>query len=105
MQVDHLLNRVAFGAKPGEIKAVSATRAEGYLEQQLHPERIDDDALGDRLARLTTLRMSTAQLTESYGPRRAMMNPPRQLLEELQAQKLIRAVHSERQFQEVMTDF
>jgi uncharacterized protein (DUF1800 family) len=104
-QVEHLLNRLAFGAKPGEIKAVSETGAEGYLERQLHPDRVDDSALDSRLLKLTTLRMTTAQLTENYGPRRSMLNPPRQLLEELQAQKLIRAVHSERQFQEVMTDF
>ena len=33
------------------------------------------------------------------------LNLPQKLLEELQAQKIIRAVHSERQLQEVMTDF
>ena len=33
------------------------------------------------------------------------LQPPQRLLQELQAQKLIRAVHSEQQLQEVMTDF
>ena len=104
-QTEHLLNRIAFGGNPSEIKAVSELGPEKYFERQLHPDRIDDSALENRLTSLTTLRMTTAQLTENYGPRRAMLNPPRRLLEELQAQKLVRAVHSERQLQEVMTDF
>src|SRR5688572_31689487 len=33
------------------------------------------------------------------------LKQPQQLLQELVAQKVIRAVHSERQLQEVMTDF
>src|SRR5439155_14693571 len=33
------------------------------------------------------------------------LNVPQQILMELQAQKIIRAVHSRRQLQEVMTDF
>jgi uncharacterized protein (DUF1800 family) len=58
--------------------------------------------------------MSTAELLQSYRPPRQarqlqtrpmMLNGPQQILQELQAQKLVRAVHSKRQLQEVMTDF
>jgi uncharacterized protein (DUF1800 family) len=52
--------------------------------------------------------MSTSEILSKYArPRQnlAGAEPPRKLLEELAAQKIIRAVHSERQLQEVMTDF
>lgn len=94
-QVIHLLNRVAFGPRPGDIKQITP---EKYLDEQLHPERIDDSEAQARVASLKSLSMATADIIDAY-------QPPRPLLEELCANKIIRAVHSERQLHEVMTDF
>jgi len=112
--VIHLLNRIAFGARPGDVERVSDIGIEKYLEQQLQPERIDDNATEARLSHLRSIRMSTEELLKTYlRPRQArqlqmrsmLQNVPQQILQDLQAQKVIRAVHSQRQLQEVMVDF
>ena len=111
---NHVLNRIAFGPRPGDLVRIQDVGFEKYLDQQLHPDRIDDSATETRLANLNSLQMSTADLFDRYRPprqaRQLQMRPmfqnvPQQILQELQAQKVIRAVHSERQLQEVMTDF
>jgi uncharacterized protein (DUF1800 family) len=110
----HLLNRIAFGADAGEVERVQDIGPEKYLEQQLHPERIADDSVEERLGHLPSIRMTTAELIQRYRPlqqaRALQMRPmprdtPQEILLELQAHKLVRAVHSQRQLQEVMTDF
>ncbi len=112
--LNHLLNRVAFGPRPGDNERIREIGVDKYLDQQFHPDRIDDSAAEARLANLPTLRMSTAEITARYQPpRRARrlqmgspnLNVPQQILLELQLQKLIRAAHSQRQLHEVMTDF
>src|SRR5262245_21375093 len=112
--INHLLNRIAFGLRPGDTKKVQNLGVEKYIEQQLHPDQIDDKALEAKLSNLNSLQMSTAELIDRYRPPRQarqlqmrpmLLNVPQQILLELQAQKVIRAVHSERQLHEVMTDF
>ncbi len=116
-KITHLLNRMTFGPRPGDVELVQKSGIDTYLDQQLHPEKISDPGMDERLASLPSLEMSTAEIFTYYPqPRRNKApnmapfavsegEPPRKLLEELQAQKIIRAVHSERQLQEVMTDF
>ena len=101
--VTHLLNRIGFGPRPGQIERVRQIGVDKYLEQQLHPDRIDDNGTERLLAALPSIRMTASQITAQY--QKGAKNPPQELLTELQAQKLIRAVHSERQLQEVMTGF
>jgi uncharacterized protein (DUF1800 family) len=93
----HVLNRVAFGARPGDIERVRQMGVDKYIDQQLHPERIDDGALDAKLEPFTSLKMDREEILQA--------NPPRRLLVELQGQKIVRAVSSERQLNEVMTDF
>ena len=117
-KITHLLNRTGYGVRPGDVELVRRIGIEKYIDQQLHPERIPDKAVDDRLAGLPSIRMSVADIYRNYPARQQAtavfqmsprltqgLNPPRELLEELQAQKIIRAVHSGRQLQEVMTDF
>src|SRR5229473_8420132 len=61
----HALNRLAFGPRPGDIERVAAMGVDKWIDQQLHPERIDDHALDARLAPLRTLRMDTRELVEN----------------------------------------
>ncbi|MBW8868600.1 MAG: DUF1800 family protein, partial [Acidobacteria bacterium] len=56
--IAHLLNRIAFGPRPGDVERVRAIGIERHLDEQLHPERIADAALSERLAGLTTVRLS-----------------------------------------------
>ncbi len=41
----HAVNRLTFGPKPGEVDAVLAQGLDSWIEDQLHPESIDDSAL------------------------------------------------------------
>jgi len=40
----HVLNRLGFGARPGDVERVKAMGIDNYIAQQLSPEKIDDSA-------------------------------------------------------------
>ncbi|HWO02129.1 MAG TPA: DUF1800 domain-containing protein [Blastocatellia bacterium] len=113
----HLLNRVTFGPRPGDLERVKRMGIAAFLEEQLQPDSIDDSQLETRLAVLPTQRMTSAELYQFYPPpnvadeRAKQPNPPpvfgrpQQMIVEQVQQKLVRAVSSNRQLQEVMTDF
>ena len=116
-KVLHLLNRVTFGPRPGDIARVKELGIERFIEEQLHSETIDDSEVAKRLEVLPTPRMASAELYQFYPPvqqaeqRANEKNPqpifgrPQQVLGELVQQKIVRAVSSNRQLQEVLTDF
>jgi len=64
--VSHVLNRVTFGPRPGDVERVQAMGVGAFIDEQLHPERIKDEALESRLAGFETLTMSTRELVETY---------------------------------------
>jgi uncharacterized protein (DUF1800 family) len=64
----HALNRLTFGPRPGDIEQVTAMGVDQWIDQQLHPEKIDDSALEARLQPLRTLRMSSRELVENFPP-------------------------------------
>jgi uncharacterized protein (DUF1800 family) len=130
----HVLNRLAFGPRPGDLERVPRIGVEAWIEQQLEPARIDDRALEARLAAFQTLGLDTPTiLREYYAPamqeRRARQRAAggatdpqdlktpmpqglssaqrraRLVLAELAEARILRAVYSERQLEEVLTDF
>ena len=62
----HVLNRLGFGARPGDIERVQTIGLAKYIDEQLAPEHIADPALDARLASFNTLTMSTRELAEKY---------------------------------------
>ncbi len=64
----HALNRVAFGPRPGDVQRVAAMGVDKWIDQQLHPDKIDDRALDAHLAPFRTLRMDTRELVENFPP-------------------------------------
>jgi uncharacterized protein (DUF1800 family) len=149
-RIIHLLNRLGFGARPGDVERVKAMGLENYINQQLSPEKITDTVAENKVRDLSVLNMTTAELYEKYpqpgqllrqlqarGKLPAEMsedpskntqpaNPlenekyrqvlqeyyrenglerPQRIIAELQASRILRAVYSERQLQEVMVDF
>ena len=64
--VIHVLNRIGFGAAPGDVERVRKMGLAAYLEQQLQPERLADEKIVARLANFETLTMSTEKLAEEY---------------------------------------
>lgn len=113
----HLLNRITFGPRPGDITRVKELGIDRFIEEQLHSETIDDSDLAKRLEVLPTQRMASAELYQLYPPPQAaeqrandknappIFGRPQQVLGELVQQKIVRAVSSNRQLQEVLTDF
>ncbi len=128
-QVNHVLNRLTFGARPGDVEAVRAMGVDRWIDLQLHPERINDAKSDQYFAALESYNESAQALQQKYPP-------PNQLLRQLQAKgdrskltpaetaelrdatagvrkvtieaqsgRIDRALLSERQLQEVMTDF
>jgi uncharacterized protein (DUF1800 family) len=65
----HALNRLSFGPRPGDVERVLSTGVDKWIDQQLHPEKIDDRALDVRLSPFRTLRMNTDEMVESFPPR------------------------------------
>jgi uncharacterized protein (DUF1800 family) len=60
------LNRLGFGPRPGDVKRVKEIGLQKWIDQQLHPESIDDSALDARLERFPTLKMSSAKLLDEF---------------------------------------
>ena len=65
-RVLHALNRLTFGPRPGDEAAVSRMGLEAWFQQQLHPERIDDAALGQRLQAFPAMQLSTSELMRRF---------------------------------------
>ncbi len=187
-RIVHVLNRLGFGARPGDVERVRRMGLENYIEQQLNPSKLSDAVVEAKLKNLSTLSMSNTELLAKYpnpgqlirqlqrrgelpaelaelagqrqqvqqqrrapnatgetpamngeamnapsttmpnadepampgddNPERAKyrraitqymrangMEPPQRIMQELQASRILRAVYSERQLQEVMVDF
>ncbi len=139
----HLLNRFAYGPRPGDVDAVVKMGLDRWFERQL-AAGIPDGPLEDQLRRLPALRMSTAEILETYPPpglvlaealqagvipqgtnrkdfkeedreelrdkvydfaRERGYRAQKELLGQLMTAKLVRAVESNNQLAEVMTDF
>ncbi len=64
----HLLQRATWGARPADVAQVLALGRDRWLDRQLHPARIDDAALEQRLARFPALRMSVPELHRAFPP-------------------------------------
>src|ERR1044072_470174 len=62
----HVLNRLGFGARPGDVARVKAMGLENYIKQQLNPASISDTVADATLKDLAALKMTTAQLYEKF---------------------------------------
>jgi len=65
-EIVRALNRLTYGARPGDLERVRAAGLSGWIERQLRPQTIDDSATEQLLAELTTLRMPIADLLREY---------------------------------------
>jgi uncharacterized protein (DUF1800 family) len=130
----HLLNRLTYGPRPGDVDRVLAMGVDRFIEQQLNPDKIRDDAVERRLEHFEILRLDAEDLGRIYqdevrarrqrqlagandsaraepgeAPRRPRAGQPlpraRRLAGEFQQAAVVRATLSERQLYEVMVDF
>jgi len=64
----HALNRLTFGPRPGDMEKVLSMGVDKWIDLQLHPEKIDDDAVTARLTPFRTLHMDTRELVQNFPP-------------------------------------
>src|SRR5688572_15307927 len=62
----HVLNRITFGPRPGDVEKVKAMGLERYIDQQLSPQRIADEGMDARLSGLPSVTMSSREISEKY---------------------------------------
>lgn len=148
----HVLNRLGFGARPGDVERVKAIGLQKYIEQQLNAPATDSAEVAARLQNFEVLNMETADIFAKYpnpgalirqleggkktiaqnqqnNPNQANdaemtdaerkerqqklreyyqeynLRPAAQIMQQMQASRIIRATYSEYQLQEAMTDF
>jgi uncharacterized protein (DUF1800 family) len=131
-QIIQALSRLTFGPRPGDVLKVRAMGLDKWIDQQLHPDKIDDRANEQFVASYGMLRQDQNDLLKQYAEeqrakremkrdkaaatdaadsmavrkeRQQQLNGRRQVVTQLQSSRVARAVGSERQLQEVMTDF
>jgi uncharacterized protein (DUF1800 family) len=83
----HALNRLAFGPQPGEVAEIEQMGLAKWIDRQLDPESIDDSALQERLADLTTLNMPASELLARFQFPQEEAKREGITLEELQQQR------------------
>lgn len=116
----HVVNRLSYGAFPGEIERVRAMGSRAYIQEQLHPESLPlPQALTARLEALPTWNMDTVQLFRAYGPKAPGGPRKNPTMDEIQAARekaqviqaeaaearLWRAILSPRQLEELLCEF
>jgi uncharacterized protein (DUF1800 family) len=95
--ITHVLSRLTFGVRPSDIGRVKQMGLAAWVDQQLHPTKIDDHAAEAVLAPLAT--------PPDGSDQQEMRKFARQQVQTLAADKVLRAMYSERQLQEVLVDF
>ncbi|MBY0577713.1 MAG: DUF1800 domain-containing protein [Burkholderiales bacterium] len=115
----HVLNRLGFGPAPGDMRRIESMGIENYIQAQLDPESMPlPPKLAAQLDGLDTLHLDPVQLFGKYGPplpaRGEKIDPQAAkdsrrrahvILEQAAQARLLRAMESPRQLQEVMVDF
>lgn len=132
-QVLHALNRLGFGPRPGDVERVRAMGVDRWIAAQLEPARVPDAAGDSVTALFRTQGLALPVLLDEYPPNpvirrlarasltggrdsirvtredsleyRAMRRRSQLVGQELVSARVARAVVSERQLQEVLTDF
>src|SRR5882724_10885886 len=100
-QIVHVLNRLTFGPRPGDVEKVRRLTLEKWIELQLHPDRIPENpVLEAKLKPLETLHMDVAEVLKRYYPLfpAGFVRPPRlpELLPGDQLRKTISGTAEER---------
>ncbi|MDY6803166.1 MAG: DUF1800 domain-containing protein [Cyanobacteriota bacterium] len=118
-RIVHALNRISYGPTPGEIERIKSIGIQAYIESQLKPESISEpQKLTSELAKIRPLSMNPVEVFKEYAiPEREPGKKPtpaqqqatnkrsRGVFNQASKARLMRAIASNRQLQEVMVDF
>jgi len=97
--VAHLLRRTTYAATPALTREVERRGTTAWLEDQLHPGRVNDDAMEHLLKRWPRLRWNTWQVREH------LQDGGWDVMFDLVDTHIARAIWSKRQLLETMVDF
>jgi uncharacterized protein (DUF1800 family) len=111
-----MLNRIAYGPRPGDIERVARMGIDRYIDEQLHPDTLAIPAdLEQTLASLPTRHMTTGELISKFRgvakapdpeeAKRERRDLVRQVASDNNVARLTRAIESPRQLEEVMVEF
>jgi uncharacterized protein (DUF1800 family) len=117
-QAVHILNRIAFGPKPGDIERVMQMGVKRYIDSQLEPSSIAyPEALSARLASLDSINRSAGDVVAEFTELRKEVRDEEEgakqrrragigaiALQTAEA-RVLRAIDSPRQLEEVLVDF
>lgn len=111
----HVLNRLGFGPRPGEVDQVLAQGVGNWIARQFNPQTIPEPAaLISQLSALPTLTASDGELyrrqamlnrDKSDGGKEAKREFDKNVITEAATARLDRAILSDRQLQEVLVGF
>jgi uncharacterized protein (DUF1800 family) len=117
-QAVHVLNRIAFGPRPGDIERITQMGVQRYIDGQLNPETLAyPAALSERLASLDSANRSAGDVVgqfaelqkqvrdEDEGAKQRRRAALTTIALETAEARLLRAIDSPRQLEEVMVDF
>ena len=65
-RVLHVLNRIGFGVRPGDVARAQKMGLDKYIEQQLNPQSIPDAMADDKVKALEVLQLPTSELFAKY---------------------------------------
>lgn len=69
----HVLNRLGFGARPGDVEKVKSIGLKNYIDQQLNPNSIGDEVADAKLRNFDVLKLSNDQLFSKYPAPAALL--------------------------------
>jgi uncharacterized protein (DUF1800 family) len=69
----HVLNRLGFGARPGDIEKVKALGLNKYIEQQLNPNSISDEVAESKVRNFDVLKLSNDEMFSKYPAPAALL--------------------------------
>ncbi len=120
-QIRQVVNRLTFGARPGDYERVRKIGLDRWVGEQLDPPSVPDDAAEQFISRYPAIFRDETTLALAYGlpgdlrkqggsmpdtaALRVANKASNQAIGDLREAKIARAVISERQLREVMTDF
>ena len=115
---EHVLNRLAYGPKPGDIERVRQMGVAAYVDEQLNPAAIPlPAALQEKLAALETAQAPAGATLAAFAEARKEVREEAtdakekrkqvytRITLETEAARVDRAIDSPRQLEEVMVDF
>lgn len=96
----HVVNRLTFGPTPELMDHVRTVGVAAFVDEQMNPGALDDSACDEILEVFPALKLTSQEQVAQYGTQSGGDN----LVNQLRGARVVRAVWSKRQLQEMLVD-